>query len=1025
MGSEEDQHRDVNPDQRGPNAEQQNEEQNEDATTVVEGDHTLHPKSKPPHRKRNPPGMQAASRHRNKEAFYSAPYLLLATVFATVRAPYHPSTPEAHSPNSDMATLAGIEPAIFSFPSGTERRATTNRPTATLRTQPSGPDYIHEHGRGAQRGRKFAKKSSVLHQRPFEATGVSLTTGATASVRHSNRVHYTSNWCQLYTRRNRKASGTTEATETQQAAMSGPIQRRISAALKTISKARNATEMDIQPDSARPAWETAILLESQVDRIGKEVHIIEMYLDEMREASSTWTKLISSLSSKEREEEEIDYIAFDKHERIAERYEEATTKLRDLRDLETRLSINAKLCKSKVDREAKAELAAYAQGTTAVPQQMASAPSFTAPFYQFQPIQLEKFGGNKRKWPEFYESFQSAIGRHQSIGKAEKFNLLRNMLSGEARQLVAGFRLDDQNYDVALQLLKDTYGAPEEHIRALHFELANLKACKSLRDTKDFLLQLERLTRELNNAGEDIEGPPTFLMLEKKLTPSFLRTILNRKCQDPSNWTTTKFRDVLNDAVRRETQIQEVMGEYGHKQQQFERTSNQATHAQPQRAHNEAAMSEELNQIPSQRDHSEYNRQFNQTPEQQERAFISSSVDETQQWHHEMPQQFEPQQREQPTSHQQQFRATNHNQVYRPQETEREPPYPCIFCGNNHWHDDCQQFSTVQQRLDIIREKHLCFKCLRPNHQAYKCSRPNKCYKCKHLHPTALCWEGNQGQSQITTATRGQLNNGNGAESVPQQMCNVVRSNDTRTLLMTTMSAVFNPAQPHRSMRATVFIDPGSQRSFITKKAAKRLKLPVVDTEECHLTSFGARKAKKYISNLVKLGFYGEGRKRLVFNLNALQFLVNDLPVIQLEKLDNAQLQRTKLSPPHFERQPDIMLGMDIWHELQVQPIERLPSGYTLCRSRIGKILSGSGRMELTRASHVTFVGPVYEQTTSTQTTATSNKSTANHPNNEKANPSSGQKKKKKTRHRVRTTLNPATNVQPNATAKSWSDLSP
>uniref|UniRef100_A0A183CIR9 Amino acid transporter n=1 Tax=Globodera pallida TaxID=36090 RepID=A0A183CIR9_GLOPA len=62
---------------------------------------------------------------------------------------------------------------------------------------------------------------------------------------------------------------------------------------------------------------------------------------------------------------------------------------------------------------------------------------------------------------------------------------------GEARELVSGIRLKDENYDVVLQLLKDTYGAPEEHIRALHFELANLKACKSLRDTQEFLLLLQ------------------------------------------------------------------------------------------------------------------------------------------------------------------------------------------------------------------------------------------------------------------------------------------------------------------------------------------------------------------------------------------------------------------------------------------------------------------------------------------------------------------------------------------------------
>uniref|UniRef100_A0A183C1N1 Transposase n=1 Tax=Globodera pallida TaxID=36090 RepID=A0A183C1N1_GLOPA len=109
------------------------------------------------------------------------------------------------------------------------------------------------------------------------------------------------------------------------------------------------------------------------------------------------------------------------------------------------------------------------------------------------------------------------------------------------------------------------------------------------------------------------------------------------------------------------------------------------------------------------------------------------------------------------------------------------------------------------------------------------------------------------------------------------------------------------------------------------------------------------------------------------------------------------------------------MLGMDIWHELQVQPIEGLPSGFTLCRSTIGKILSGAGRMELTRASNITFVRPVHEQTTSTRTKATSNKSIAKHLNNEKATLPSGQKKKKH-RHPVRTTPNPATNVQPNAT---------
>lgn len=64
-------------------------------------------------------------------------------------------------------------------------------------------------------------------------------------------------------------------------------------------------------------------------------------------------------------------------------------------------------------------------------------------------------------------------------------------------------------------------------------------------------------------------------------------------------------------------------------------------------------------------------------------------------------------------------------------------PY-CLYCGGDHWGEDCGDFNTLEKRRNFFREKRLCFNCGREGHRKGEC-RSRACFKCKARHHTSLC----------------------------------------------------------------------------------------------------------------------------------------------------------------------------------------------------------------------------------------------------------------------------------------------
>ena len=171
-------------------------------------------------------------------------------------------------------------------------------------------------------------------------------------------------------------------------------------------------------------------------------------------------------------------------------------------------------------------------------------------------LELKKFGGNPMEWTPFWDSFQSAVHVNESLNTVDKFNYLKSLIYGQAAETISGFSLTSENYEEAINLLKDRYGNKQVLISAHVESLLKLPAASTISDTKRLRAIYDRIesnVRSLKNIGIASETYGSFLgpVIMAKI-PEELRITLTREL--PSNdW---KLEPML-EIFRKELQLRE------------------------------------------------------------------------------------------------------------------------------------------------------------------------------------------------------------------------------------------------------------------------------------------------------------------------------------------------------------------------------------------------------------------------------------------------------------------------------------
>ena len=119
-------------------------------------------------------------------------------------------------------------------------------------------------------------------------------------------------------------------------------------------------------------------------------------------------------------------------------------------------------------------------------------------------LEIKKFKGDPTMWQSFHDSFDCAVHQNESLSNIQKMNYLINFVEGQAAETIKGLSLKNDNYLIALDLLKERFGDDQAIISAHMSKLLSVERVKNISDTKG----LRKLTdvvksqiRGLNSVG--------------------------------------------------------------------------------------------------------------------------------------------------------------------------------------------------------------------------------------------------------------------------------------------------------------------------------------------------------------------------------------------------------------------------------------------------------------------------------------------------------------------------------------------
>lgn len=297
----------------------------------------------------------------------------------------------------------------------------------------------------------------------------------------------------------------------------------------------------------------------------------------------------------------------------------------------------------------------------------------------------------------------------------------------------------------------------------------------------------------------------------------------------------------------------------------------------------------------------------------------------------------------------------------------------CPACEGKHFIQGCNKYRgmNIEARLKVIKASGRCINCLSQNHFVKDCTSNYKCNKCNLRHHTTLHQEiqptstNNVFHTKQGTKESKEVQQQHGNNSENSASCLQPQTADTADELNTT--AVFVTRDDHQALLSTALvfahsrlgkpvilrclIDSGSQSSFITEEACKRVQAmrshtatAVTGLNTCP-AAFASQKT------ILQLRSCGSDNTELEEEFLIVKTITETLPNRRISRAECKHLNGLTLADPTYWKpgKIDALLGVQLYAKILQDGIRRgIKTAPVAVNTRFGWILMGSTRKQKT-----------------------------------------------------------------------------